>query len=170
MSLFYAASKRTHASLPVRSLSCHVCARRVCAMHSIRILDPLLNDTMRSHPAWASWVKHVELFSLVIQHELHVSDIEKIDNLQLAHSAAFDAVPEYVGLKRPKHHFCAHVPRDAWHFGPPRGYWCFGFEAFNKVIKQGARRSNWKNVTKSIMEYWSMRSARRIVRPRAQSN
>ena len=30
-------------------------------------------------------------------------------------------------------------------YGPPRGYWCFGFESFNKVIKAGSARTNWKN-------------------------
>ena len=35
-----------------------------------------------------------------------------------------------------------------------------GFEGFNKVIKAGAQRSNWRNESLSIMQYWSMRSAR----------
>ena len=63
-------------------------------------------------------------------------------------------------MKRPKHHFMAHVPMDVWRYGPPRGYWCFGFEAFNKVIKAGAQQSNWKNTPVAIAQYWSMRSAR----------
>ena len=51
-------------------------------------------------------------------------------------------------------------------YGPPRGYWCFGYsyEAFNKQIKAGAMRSNWRDTTYSIMEYWSMRSARAMIR------
>ena len=60
-----------------------------------------------------------------------MDDIERIDDLQLQHSAAFDAVPEYAGLKRPKHHFCAHLARDIWLYGPPRGYWCF------RAVKRG---------------------------------
>ena len=97
-------------------------------------------------------------------HELALSDIECLDDLQLEHSALFDQVPEYAGLKRPKHHFMAHVPLDAWCYGPPRGYWCFGFEAFNKVIKAGAQLSNWKNSSLSIMQYWSMRSVHTLSR------
>ena len=115
---------------------------------------------MRRHPAWISWLKLVELFLVVIQHEHTIDDIARVDDLVLEHSALFDAVPEYNGLKRPKHHFLAHVATDMWRYGPPRGYWCFGFEAFNRVIK----RSNWKNVTLSIMQYWSMRSARAMSR------
>ena len=83
-------------------------------------------------------------------------------SLVLEHSALFDAVPEYAGLKRPKHHFLVHLAGDVWRYGPPRGYWCFGFEGFNKIIKAGAQRSNWKNETVSIMRYWSMRSAARF--------
>ena len=52
----------------------------------------------------------------------------------------FDAVPQYAGLKRPKHHFMTHVAQDVWRFGPPRGYWCFGYEGFNKVIKRQVPR------------------------------
>ena len=94
---------------------------------SIEILDPLLTDAMRAHPAWASWVKLVELWSVVVQHTLMAADVERIDELQLQHSALFDQVPEYNGLKRPKHHFLSHLALDVWRYGPPRGYWCFGF-------------------------------------------
>ena len=127
---------------------------------SIRVIDPLLTETMRMHPAWRSWCCLVELFTVIFQHSLSVADIQRIDDLVLEHSALFDSVADYAGLKRPKHHFLSHVAQDAWRFGPPRGYWCFGFEGFNKIIKAGAQRSNWKSETVSIMRYWSMRSAR----------
>lgn len=115
---------------------------------------------MKEHPAWLSWVTLCALFAKVCKHSLKVSEIEAIDDLQLAHSAAFDAVPEYNGLKRPKHHFCAHLAGDIWRYGPPRGYWCFGFEAFNKVMKAGAQLSNFRCPALSVMQYWSLRSAR----------
>ena len=35
-------------------------------LRSVSIFDPLLTDKMRQHPAWASWVKLVELFALTI--------------------------------------------------------------------------------------------------------
>ena len=107
-----------------------------------------------------SWCCLVELFTVIFQHSLSVADIQRIDDLVLEHSALFDSVADYAGLKRPKHHFLSHVAQDAWRFGPPRGYWCFGFEGFNKIIKAGAQRSNWKSETVSIMRYWSMWSAR----------
>ena len=50
--------------------------------------------------------------------------------------------------------------------GPLRGFWTMGFEGNNKVIKAGAERSNWKDESRSIMQYWSLRSGhelRRIV-------
>jgi len=134
-----------------------------CAMCSVKVIDPLLTDAMRRHPAWLSWLKLVELFMVVVQHSLRVEDIQLIDDLQCEHSRLFDCVPEYNGLKRPKHHFMSHLPWDVWRYGPPRGYWCFGFEGFNRVIKHGARRSNWKDATMSIMLYWSCRSARSLV-------
>lgn len=42
----------------------------------------------------------------------------------------------------------------------PRGYWTFGFEGFNKVIKTGGRGSNWRHESYDIMSWWSIRSAR----------
>jgi hypothetical protein len=77
---------------------------------------------MRSHEARKSWLKLVELFTIVVQHKLNVSDVELVDNLVLEHSALFDAVSAYNGLKRPKHHFLSHLASDIWRFGHPRGY------------------------------------------------
>ena len=85
-----------------------------------------------------------------------------LDDMVLEHSALFDKVPEYNGLKRPKHHFLCHLALDIWRFGPPRGYWCFGFEHFNQLIKRAAQSSNWKSTTVSIMRYWSAYSARNL--------
>ena len=115
---------------------------------------------MLAHPAWASWCKLVELFAVVVQHELELSDVERIDELALEHMRLFRLVPEYEGYVRPKHHFTAHLPLDLWRYGPARGYMCFGFEAFNKVLKDGAQRSNHKNTALSIMTFWSMYTAR----------
>ena len=117
---------------------------------------------MLAHPAWSSWCKLVEVYSVAAQHELEVTDIELLDDLVLDHSNLFDQVPEYVGYKRPKHHFLSHLAVDAWRYGPPRGYWCFGFESFNKVVKAGCNHS-WKGETAACMRYWSMCSARAYV-------
>ena len=136
-----------------------------CA-RSVAILEPLLTDAMRTHPAWASWVKLVELFSLCIQHELHVDDSKRIDDLQLEYITLFLQVPQYAGFYRPKHHFLSHLAGDIWNYGPPRGYWTFGFESFNKVIKSAARQSNFRQESVSIMQYYSMWSAREMVRTR----
>ena len=125
-----------------------------------------MTDAMRAHPAWLSWTLLVDLFGLCVQHKLSLKDVERLDDLQLEYHAAFDQVPEYAGLKRPKHHFLAHLCQDVWRYGPPRGYWCFGFEGFNRVIKSGARTGNWSNAPVCIMRYWSMRSARVLVEKR----
>ena len=132
------------------------------SLHSRAIFAPLLTDAMKQHPAWLSWLKLVELFNHTVQHTMHVDDIKLIDDMVLEHSALFDKVPEYNGLKRPKHHFLCHLALDIWRFGPPRGYWCFGFEHFNQLIKRAAQSSNWKSTTVSIMRYWSAYSARNL--------
>ena len=73
-----------------------------------------------------------------MQHTLMVSDIARIDQLQLQYTALFDCVPEYARLKRPKHHQLAHLAPDIWRFGPLRGFWTMGFEGNNTLLsKQG---------------------------------
>jgi len=69
-------------------------------------------------------------------------------------------VPEYTGLRKPKHHMAAHVVRDIELNGPPRAWWCMAFEAFNQVIKNMFKRANYKSATLSVANFWSMRSAR----------
>lgn len=146
---------------PSRATRTHV--SNACALcRSITILSDLITDEMKAHPAWASWCKMVQLFSVVIQHKLSASDVERIDDLQLEHARLFNLVPDYYGRRRPKHHFLSHLAVDIWNWGPPRGFWCFGFESFNRVIKRGARRSNFKHEAMSCMRYWSLSSGRQL--------
>ena len=132
-------------------------------MQSVALLEPLLTEEMLTHPAWKCWVKHTEMFSLSLQHSFKADDIERLDDMVLAHAELFNKVPEYAGLKKPKHHFAQHLGPDIFQYGPPRGYWCFGFEGFNQVIKRAACRSNFKNEVVSVMQYWSVKSARAMM-------
>ena len=133
------------------------------ATYSVDVLDPLLTPSIRAQPFWKCWVVHCQLFALCLQHEVTIAEIHRVDDLQLEHSRLFDLVPEYNGLKRPKHHFFCHLAPDMYHYGPLRGLWTFGFEGFNAIIKEGAEKSNYKNETVSIMRHWSMRHARWLV-------
>jgi hypothetical protein len=133
-------------------------------MQSVALLEPLLSPEMLLHPAWKCWVKHTEMHSLALQHSFTSDDVTRLDDLVLAHAKLFNLVPEYYGLKKPKHHFAQHLAPDVFQYGPPRGYWCFGFESFNQLIKRAACRSNFKNEVVSVMQYWSVKSARALVR------
>ena len=62
-------------------------------------------------------------------------------------------------LTKPKHHFLDHLIIDLYRYGPPRGYWCMAFEAFNAIVKRAANNSNFKCELVSLMIYWSMKSA-----------
>ena len=94
---------------------------------------------------------------------MDVGAVERVDDLVLKHRELFNMVPEYHGKARPKHHFLSHLALNIWNYGPPRGYWCFGFEGFNRTIKAGAKRSHFKGETVACMRFWSMRSARAAV-------
>ena len=55
---------------------------------------------------------------------------------------------------KPKHHFTQHIPIDILYLGPARGYWCFSYEGFNKVIKKITKGSNFKNICKRVADVW----------------
>ena len=80
----HALSASAAAFSPISSLD-------ACLLRSIALLEPLLTQQMREHPAWLSWVTLCALFSKVVKHSLKVTEIEDIDDLQLEHGAAFDA-------------------------------------------------------------------------------
>lgn len=90
--------------------------------------------------------------------------IPYIDQLIRDHHELFLEVPEYAGLWKPKHHFAQHLPTDILRFGPPRHYWCMGFEAYNQLIKNLANLSNFKNVLNSVVRFWIAKSGRSLMR------
>ena len=53
-----------------------------------------------------------------------------------------------------------HVVRDIELNGPPRAWWCMGFEAFHQTIKGMFNRSNYKSAAITVANFWSMKSAR----------
>ena len=55
---------------------------------------------------------------------------------------------------KPKHHMTSHIPVDILRLGPARGYWCYSYEGYNKVIKKITRGSNFKNICKRVADVW----------------
>jgi len=90
--------------------------------------------------------------------------VKVIDGLILEHQHLFLRVPEYRGLWKPKHHFAQHVAKDILRYGPPRHYWCMGFEAYNQLIKNLAGMSNFKSPLLSVARFWIGKSARNLQR------
>ena len=64
---------------------------------------------------------------------------------------------------RPKHHFLTHTAVDIINFGPPRFFWCFGYEAKNQEVKRAAASSNFKDVIKSASKILALQSAKSIM-------
>ena len=87
----------------------------------------------RMHPAWLSWMAHVDVVNKVLQHVFVPDDAAHLTRLIERHAELFDQVEEYVGLTRPKHHMQDHLARALRDFGPFRQVWCFPFEAFIQV-------------------------------------
>ena len=90
------AGKRATA-VHVAQHDCGGCALRVGIQHGFR-----------GSSLWSS------SYLPTVQHSLHVDDVQRMDDLQCEHSRLFDRLPEYNGLKRPKHHFMTHLVWDVW--------------------------------------------------------
>lgn len=83
---------------------------------SISLLEPLIKN--RKHPAWLSWRAHVQLMELLLAESFTPEAILAVDRAISKHQALYQAVPEYAGRMRPKHHFMRHLPIDISNFGP----------------------------------------------------
>ena len=99
-------------------------------LNSVTVIEPLLTDAGREHPAWKAWLAHRAVVAKAIQHAYVVGDSKELDRLIERHCQLFELVEEYEGLERPKHHFQKHLPLALLRFGPLRGIWCMPWEAF----------------------------------------
>ena len=88
---------------------------------------------------------------------------------------AFDKVPEFKDLYKPKHHFVSHACMHVVRLGPMRGYWCYSFEGFHQRVKRILRNCNYRNASNRCLKFWCMQFSRIMaerdpVRRREMSN
>ena len=80
-----------------------------------------------------------------------------LDKMIHEHQALYADLPMAHFL--PKHHFMRHVPKDILRCGPPRYYWCFPFEAYNRRVKHWAEHSNRKAELLHVAKMLSLQTA-----------
>ena len=136
------------------------------AAHGKDLIEPMLTARARADPAWTSWLamRELTLFCMRDAYESATMRAE-LTFLIKTHRDAFDKVPEYVGLERPKHHFLDHLGGALARFGPFRLYWCMPWEGNLKLVNQIVNMNNYKSVAASSLDFWSMRSALQLRRP-----
>lgn len=103
------------------------------AMHFETLVAPILNARGLKAPCWLSMMAHVAVVQKVLQHAYAATEADELATLIAKFLDAFDSVPEYADLDRPKHHFTEHLVRALLDFGPFRGFWCMPFEGFLQV-------------------------------------
>ena len=145
---------------------CHHPSHHVCFLISEMIIGPLIKGH-EMEPCWQCWLKHLEYLTIITQHVITEAELTTVARLISDHQQAFAKVPEYEGLDKPKHHMASHVVRDIRNNGPPRAFWCLGFEAYNKIIKGMFTRSNYKSSTVSVAKFWCASTARSLRRGEA---
>ena len=130
-------------------------------LHSIDLLAPLVKTV--ASPAWASWKALVQVVKLYTASSFTLESVAALDAAIADHLRLYQLVPEYSGRLRPKHHFLTHSASDILNFGPPRNFWCFGYEAKNQEVKRAAASSNFKNVLKSAAITLAMQAAKSLM-------
>ena len=92
------------------------------------------------------------------------TDLPRLARLVKEHHEKYLAVPEYGDddtkkLMKPKNHAAVHYAHTISDCGPLREIWCFSLECFNQYFKKVAEISNFKDVTSTMAQAWSMMSA-----------
>mmetsp|Transcript_41817 Transcript_41817/g.103935 ORF Transcript_41817/g.103935 Transcript_41817/m.103935 type:complete len:497 (+) Transcript_41817:852-2342(+) len=149
------------------------------AIHSVAIIEPLLPDQAKLFdPAWLSWKKHIEYVVLSLSHSFRRStDLRALAQLVKEHHTLYQSVPEYGAAGRadskcfmkPKNHAASHLNHTISDGGPLRQLWCMAFERFNQSFKRMAEICNFRDVSKSMVMFWSMASAIELVSGKAGS-
>ena len=93
-----------------------------------------------------------------------------LDNLIWDAQEKFLSIVEYSQLWKPKNHFVQHIPADILLYGPPRNFWCMRFEAKNQEHKRSAKLGDFKCVSKTVSEFWAMRSGLRLLGKRKRGS
>ena len=131
------------------------------ALHSRALIEPLLSD--KSHPSWKVLLALVDVVERYNAHSFTLAAISDLDDAITKYIQLYRKVPQFKDQMRPKHHFLTHTAVDIINFGPPRFFWCFGYEAKNQEVKRAAASSNFKDVIKSASKILALQSAKSIM-------
>ena len=132
------------------------------ALNSRALLEPLLHENV-SHPAWIAWLALVDVVEQYVADSFTMASITALDRAISKYIRLYQKVPQFKNRLRPKHHFLTHTARDIINFGPPRQYWCFGYEAKNQQMKRAAAASNYKDVIKTAAKTVAVQSAKSLL-------
>ena len=128
-------------------------------LHSRAVLEPLVHT---SGPVWKMWLAMVDVVERYVAESFTLRTIMDLDGAIAKYLRLYQAVPQFRGRMRPKHHFLTHTASDIINFGPPRQFWCFGYEAKNQEVKRAACASNFKDVIKSATRTMSLQAAKSL--------
>ena len=129
-------------------------------LHSIELLTPFVQDT--SHVAWRSWCAHVAYIKLLLAPTFTKQSVFELDRAIAEHHRLYTSVPAYGKRFKPKNHFATHYAPDILKWGPPKMFWCFGYEAKNQEVKRAGNSSNFKDVCGSAAKVLSFQAARSL--------
>ena len=129
-------------------------------IHSLRLLEQFVQD--HSHPAWKSWVAHVTYVWMLLHPTFTKASILELDRAVGKHHELYTNVKEYGKRFRPKNHFATHYAPEILKWGPPRHFWCFGYEAKNQEMKRAGAASNFRDVCGTAMKIIAHQAARSL--------
>jgi hypothetical protein len=129
-------------------------------LHSLAILGPLVKSV--SSPVWQCFLALVEVVKLYVASSFTFPSIIALDAAIAKYLSLYQKVPQLKNRLKPKHHFLTHTATDIINCGPPRFFWCFGYEAKNQEAKRAAVASNYKDVIKSTIRVLSLQAAKSL--------
>ena len=109
-----------HSDKGVSGLFC--CTRPVTSALTLADLDCRAWQAL-TDGAWLSWLSLVKVCSNALQHSFSLADRMALDKAVKDHHQCFQAVKEYEGFLKPKHHEASHFAVDIEELGPLRHIW-----------------------------------------------
>ena len=121
------------------------------------------------HPKWKSLCCFCTYFHELMGTSFTLSELQTIERKQWRYLSVFiEAYGKEMVV--PKFHFAGHMPFETWRYGPFRLLWCMRFEAKNQEHKRSAKLGDFKGVSKTVSEFWAMRSGLRLLGKRKRSS
>lgn len=127
-------------------------------LHIPAIFSSMVPSDKKKDAVWQMALLTCKISRILWQRSFSRSDLLELDKSIWHHDQLQLGSPYLQHLWKPKNHYVSHFPLEILLWGPPRHYWCMGFEHENQLLKRGAQ-GNFKDPVWNAAECKSLRVA-----------